>query len=89
MDTVIFRGRPNDRCECDQRTLVRDGEDAEDFVIQGHIKLDAILTGKPYARLIRRMTVKEFFETDQIPAVKAELRRDRRSAASMRGIKLS
>jgi len=73
MDTVIFRGRPSDSSECDQWTLVRDGEDAEDFVIQEHIKLDAILARKPYARLIRRMTVKEFFETDQNPGVKAKL----------------
>jgi hypothetical protein len=73
MDTLIFRGRPNDRDECDQWTLVRDGEDQEDFVIQEHIKLGAILSGKPYARLIRRMTVEEFLGTDQPPAVKIKL----------------
>jgi len=73
MDTVIFRGRPNDRDECDQWTLVRDGDDREDFVIQERIKLDAVLLGKPYARLIRRMTVGEFLATDQPPAVKRKL----------------
>ena len=73
MDTLIFRGRPNDRDECDQWTLVRDGDDQEDFVIQEHIKLDAVLSGKPYARLIRRMTVGEFLGTDQPPAVKIKL----------------
>jgi hypothetical protein len=50
--------------------LVWDDEDAEDFVIQEHIKLDA---GKLSARLIRQMTVTEFLETDQNPAVKAKL----------------
>jgi hypothetical protein len=73
MDTVIFRGRPNDRDECDQWTLVRDGDDREDFVIQERIKLDAVLSGKPYARLIRRMTVGEFLATDQPSAVKRKL----------------
>jgi hypothetical protein len=29
----LFRTRPNDRNECDQWTLVRDGDDTEDFVI--------------------------------------------------------
>ncbi len=73
MDTLIFRGRPDDRDECDQWTLVRDAGDQEDFVIQEHIKLDAVLSGKPYARLIRRMTVGEFLGTDQPPAVKRKL----------------
>jgi hypothetical protein len=72
MDTVIFRGRRNDRWESDQWTLARDGEDAEDFVIQGHIELDAILAGKHCALLIRRMTVKAFFEAGRNPAVKAK-----------------
>jgi len=40
--------------------LVRDAQDQEDFVIQEHVKLDAMLSGKPYARLVRRMTVAEF-----------------------------
>jgi hypothetical protein len=73
MDQFIFRSRPNDRDECDQWTLVRDGDDPENFVIQERIKLDVILSGKPYARLIRRMTVAEFLETDQPRAVKAKL----------------
>jgi hypothetical protein len=35
--------------------------------------LDAVLSGKPYLRLIRRMTVAEFLATDQPPAVKRKL----------------
>jgi hypothetical protein len=73
VDTVIFRGRPDVRNECDQWTLVRDAQDQEDFVIQEHVKLDAVLSGKPYARLVRRMTVAEFLGTDQPPAVKRRL----------------
>ncbi len=73
MDTLIFRTRPNDRNECDQWTLVRDGDDQEDFVIQEHIVLGALLSGQPYARLIRRMTVSEFLSTDQPAAVKRKL----------------
>ena len=42
-------------------------------MIQEHIKLDAILSGKPYARLIRRMTVGEFLDTDQPLLVKIKL----------------
>ena len=73
MDTLIFRTRPNDRNECDQWTLVRDGDDQEDFVIQEHVVFGRLLSGKPYARLIRRMTVEEFLLTDQPPAVKRKL----------------
>jgi hypothetical protein len=73
MDTVIFGTRPIDRNECDQWTLVRDGDDQEDFVIQEHIVFSALLSGEPYARLIRRMTVGEFLTTDQPPAVKRKL----------------
>jgi hypothetical protein len=73
MDNLIFRTRPNDRNESDQWTVVRDGDDAVDFVIQERLKLDAVLSGKPYARLIRRMTVDEFLATDQPPAVKGRL----------------
>ena len=73
MDTVIFRGRPDVRNECDQWTLVRDAQDQEDFVIQEHVKHDAMLSGEPYARLVRRMTVAEFLGTDQPPAVKSKL----------------
>jgi hypothetical protein len=68
MDIVIFRGRPNDCSECDRWTLVRDGED---FVIQEHVKLDAILAGRPYAGLLRRMTAM-FFEIAQNSVVKAK-----------------
>jgi len=73
MDTIIFRTRPSERNECDQWTLVWDGDDAEDFVVQEHIVFGALLAGKPYARLIRRMTVAEFLLTDQPPAVKRRL----------------
>jgi hypothetical protein len=73
MDNLIFRTRPNDRNESDQWTVVRDGDDAVDFVIQERLKLDTVLSGKPYARLIRRMTVEEFLATDQPPAVKGRL----------------
>ena len=73
MDIVIFRGRPDVRNECDQWTLVRDAQDQEDFVIQEHVKLDAMLSGTPFGRLIRRMTVAEFLGTDQPPAVKRGL----------------
>jgi hypothetical protein len=73
MDRLIFRTRPNDRNERDQWTLVKDGDDQEDFVIQERVALGAILSGKPYARLIRRMTVGEFLTTDQPAAVKRTL----------------
>lgn len=73
MDTLIFRTRPDDRNECDQWTLVREGDDPEDFIIQEHVVFGALLSGKPYARLIRRMTVAEFLATDQPPAVKRKL----------------
>ena len=73
MDTLIFRSRPNDRNECDQWTVVRDSDDNEDFVVQERVRLDAVLSGKPYARLIRRMTVQEFLGTDQPLAVKGKL----------------
>jgi hypothetical protein len=73
MDTLIFRTRPNDRNECDQWTLVRDGDDREDFVMHERFVLGAILSGEPCARLVRRMTVAEFFITDQPPAVKGKL----------------
>jgi hypothetical protein len=73
MDALIFRSRPDGRNECDQWTIVRDSDDEEDFVVQERVKLDAVLSGKPYARLIRRMTVREFLGTDQPPAVKGKL----------------
>jgi hypothetical protein len=73
MDTLIFRTRPDDRNECDQWTLVKDGDDPEDFIVQEHVVFGALLSGKPYARLIRRMTVAEFLATDQPAAVKRKL----------------
>jgi hypothetical protein len=73
MDTLIFRTRPNDRNECDQWTLVRDGDDPGDFIVQERVVFGALLAGKPYARLIRRMTVAEFLATDQPAAVKRKL----------------
>jgi hypothetical protein len=73
MDTLIFRTRPNDRNECDQWTLVRDGDVQEDFVIHEHVVFGRLLSGKSYAHLVRRMTVGEFLLTDQPPAVKRKL----------------
>jgi hypothetical protein len=73
MDALIFRSRPDGRNECDQWTIVRDSDDEEDFVVHERVKLDAVLSGKPYARLIRRMTVGEFLATEQPPAVKGKL----------------
>jgi hypothetical protein len=43
--------------------LGQDTHDDEAYVVQEHVVLDAILSGKPYLRLIRRMTVKEFLQT--------------------------
>jgi hypothetical protein len=73
MENLIFRGRPNDRNECDQWTLVRDSDDPEEYVVQEHVVFDALRSGKPYLRLVRRMTVAEFLITDQPPAVKRKL----------------
>ena len=73
MENLIFRGRPNDRNECDQWTLVRDSDDPEEYVVQEHVVFDALRSGKPYLRLVRRMTVGEFLITDQPPAVKRKL----------------
>jgi hypothetical protein len=74
MESVIFRERPNDRNECDQWTLVEDLYDKQEYVVQEHVLLDDVLSGKPYLRLIRRMTVAEFLGTDQPLAVKRKLR---------------
>jgi hypothetical protein len=84
MDNIIFRERPNEHNECDQWTLVKDTHDDEAYVVQEHVVLDAILSGKPYLRLIRRMTVKEFLQTEQPAAVKRELQamRDERNGPS-------
>lgn len=73
MENLIFRGRPNEGNECEQWTLVKDVEDQEEFVVQEHVKLDEVLSGKPYLRLVRRMTVGEFLGTDQPAAVKGKL----------------
>jgi hypothetical protein len=73
MERIIFRGRPNDRNECDQWSLVKDIYDQKEYVVQEHVVLDAVLSGKPYMHLVRRMTVHEFFGTDQPPAVKRKL----------------
>lgn len=73
MEKLIFRERPDERNRCGQWTLVRDADDDEEFVVQEHVRLDALLSGKPYVRLIRRMTVGEFLATDQPAAVKRKL----------------
>ena len=73
METVIFRERPDERNECNQWSLVEDAYDHQDYVVQEHVMLDQVLSGKPYLRLVRRMTVVEFLATDQPPAVKRKL----------------
>ncbi len=73
MEGLIFRGRPDENSECDQWSLVRDAADAQDYVVQEHVRLDAALAGKPWLRLVRRMTVAEFLSTEQPPAVKRHL----------------
>jgi len=73
MEHIIFRGRPNERNECDQWTLVKDIYDQKEYVVQEHVVLDAVLSGKPYMHLVRRMTVQEFLGTDQPAAVKRKL----------------
>jgi hypothetical protein len=73
MENLILRGRPDPHNECDQWTLVNDIDDGQDYMVQEHIKLDALAAGTPYLRLVRRMTVAEFLATDQPPAVKQKL----------------
>jgi hypothetical protein len=73
MENPIFRGRPDDKNECEQWSLVREADDTEDYVVQEHVRLDEMLTGRPYMRLVKRMTVSEFLSTDQPAAVKARL----------------
>ncbi len=73
METLIFRGRPDERNECDQWTLEQHAEDEQKFVVQEHVRLDALMSGQPHLRLVRRMTVREFLNTDQPPAVKHRL----------------
>jgi hypothetical protein len=73
MESLIFRGRPDERNECDQWTPVKESDDPEEFVVQEHVRLDAVRSGKPYLRLVRRMTIREFLSTDQPQAVKLKL----------------
>ncbi len=73
MESLIFRGRPDDKNECEQWSLVRHVDDTEDYVVQEHVKLDEVLSGRPYMRLVKRMTVTEFLATDQPAAVKQRL----------------
>jgi len=73
-ENLLFRARPNERNECDQWTLVRDADDQQDYVEQERVALDKLVSGRPYVRLVRRMTAGEFLSTDQPPAVKLSLR---------------
>ncbi|MGA2942430.1 MAG: hypothetical protein ABSE50_10390 [Xanthobacteraceae bacterium] len=73
METLILRGRPDQRNECDQWTVERDAENGQEFVVQEHVRLDALTSGKPHLRLVRRMTVPEFLSTDQPPARNAPI----------------
>jgi hypothetical protein len=73
MENLIFRGRPDDKNECEQWSLVRETDDTEDYVVQEHVKLDEVLSGRPYLRLVKRMTVSEFLGTGQPAAVKRKL----------------
>jgi hypothetical protein len=61
MENLIFRGRPDDKNECEQWSLVRHADDTEDYVVQEHVKLDEVLSGRP------------FLSTDQPVAVKQRL----------------
>jgi hypothetical protein len=72
METIAFKERPNERNECNQWTLARDANDHQDYVVQEHLMLDAVLSGKPN-HLFRRLTVAEFLATDQPLAVKRKL----------------
>ena len=73
MENLIFRTRPDERNECEQWTLTADEADGQDYVVQEHVKLDALRSGTPYLRLVKRMTVAEFLGTDQPAAVKIKL----------------
>lgn len=74
MESLIFRGRPDRHNACDQWSLVSDADEPTEFVVQERLSLDALQSGKPYLRLIRRMTVQEFMSTEQPLAVKRRLR---------------
>ena len=73
MENLIFRSRPDEKNECDQWSLVRDADDTEDYVVEEHVRLDEVLSGRPYLRLVKRMTVSEFLGTEQPAAVKRKL----------------
>jgi hypothetical protein len=73
MEKLILRGRPAADNECDQWSLVKDPDDREDYVVQEHVKLGEVLSGRPYMRLVKRMTVTEFLGTEQPMAVKQKL----------------
>jgi hypothetical protein len=73
MDDLVFRSRPNERNECDQWALVKDADDEQEYVVQERIKFNALRSGEPYLRQVKRMTVGEFLCTDQPPAVKIKL----------------
>ena len=73
MEKLILRGRPDANNECDQWSLVKDPDDREDYVVQEHVKLGEILSGRPYMRLVKRMTVTEFLGTEPPMAVKQKL----------------
>ncbi len=73
METIVFRERPDERNECNQWSLVKDAYDHQDYVVQEHVMLDQVLSGRPYLHLVRRMTVAEFLATDQPPPVKRKL----------------
>jgi hypothetical protein len=47
METLIFRSRPDERNACDQWTLERHREDEQEFIVQEHVRLDALMAGKP------------------------------------------
>ncbi len=71
MESLIFRGRPDEKNECDQWSL--EADDDQTYVVQERVRLDAFVSGKPYLRLVRRMTAAEFLSTDQPSAVKRKL----------------
>jgi hypothetical protein len=73
MENLIIRSRPDANNECDQWSLVKDSDDREDYVVQEHVKLGEVLSGRPYMRLVKRMTAAEFLGTEQPMAVKQKL----------------
>ena len=73
MENLVFRTCPDERNECEQWTLIADEADGQEYVVQEHVKLDALRSGAPYLRLVKRTTVAEFLGTDQPAAVKIKL----------------